>query len=99
MDIEKIISLEQLSGDQRELAETVGLDAYRKLVANYGGMNLYIYKPETILRELRNSEICDEFNGFNYRELAQKYHLSEKTVREIVSGKKKEPIDGQISFF
>ncbi|MDE5772110.1 MAG: hypothetical protein K2I06_10890 [Ruminococcus sp.] len=99
MDIEKIVSLEQLSGDQRELAEIVGLEAYRKLVANYGGMNLYIYKPETILRELRNSEICDGFNGFNYRELAQKYHLSEKTVREIVSGKKEESIDGQTSFF
>ena len=99
MDIEKITSLEQLSGDQRELAETVGLEAYRKLVENYGGMCVYIYKPETILRERRNTEICNEFNGFNYRELAQKYHLSEKTVREIVSGKKEEPMDGQTSFF
>lgn len=99
LDIEKIVSLEQLSGDQREIAETIGLEAYRKLVSNYGGMNLYIYKPETILRELRNAEICDQFNGFNYRELAKKYNLSEKTVREIVSGKKEEPVDGQISFF
>ena len=99
LDIEKITSLEQLSGDQREHAETVGLEAYRKLVANYGGLCVYIYKPETLLRERRNTEICNEFNGFNYRELAQKYHLSEKTVREIVSGKKEEPMDGQTSFF
>ncbi len=99
LDIEKITSLEQLSGDQREIAEIVGLEAYRKLVANYGGMCVYIYKPETILRELRNAEICNEFNGCNYRELAKKYDLSEKTVREIVSGKKDEPMDGQISFF
>lgn len=99
MDIEKIISLNQLSGDQRELAETVGLEAYRKLVANYGGMSIYINKPETILRDLRNTEICNSFNGFNYRELAKKYHLSEKTVREIVSGKETEPLDGQTSFF
>lgn len=99
LDIEKIVSLDQLSGDQRELAETVGLEAYRKLVANYGGMSIYINKPETILRDLRNAEICNSFNGFNYRELAKKYHLSEKTVREIVSGKEAEPLDGQISFF
>ncbi len=99
MDIEKITSLEQLSGDQREIAEIVGLEAYRKLVANYGGMHIYICKSETILRELRNAEICNEFNGFNYRELAKKYDLSEKTVREIISGKKDEQIDGQISFF
>lgn len=99
MDIEKIVSLDQLSGDQRELAEIVGLEAYRKLVANYGGMSVYINKPETILRDLRNTEICNSFNGFNYRELAKKYHLSEKTVREIVSGKEAEPLDGQTNFF
>lgn len=99
LDIEKIVSLEQLSGDQRELAETVGLEAYRKLVTSYGGMHIYICKSETILRELRNAEICDCFNGFNYRELAKKYNLSEKTVREIVSGREEKPIDGQISFF
>ncbi len=99
LDIEKIVSFEQLSGDQRELAETVGLEAYKKLVVNYGGMHVYICKSETVLRELRNTEICNEFNGFNYRELAKKYNLSEKTVREIVSGKKDESINGQISFF
>ena len=99
LDIEKITSFDQLSGDQRELAETVGLEAYRKLVANYGGMCIYIYKSETVLRELRNAEICNEFNGFNYRELAKKYNLSEKTVREIVSGKKYIQIDGQMGFF
>ena len=99
LDIEKIVSFDQLSGDQRELAEIVGLETYRKLVANYGGMHVYICKSETILRELRNAEICEKFNGFNYRELAKKYNLSEKTVREIVSSKKDEPMDGQISFF
>lgn len=99
LDIEKIVSFDQLSGDQRELAEIVGLEAYRKLVVNYGGMHIYVCKSETVLRDLRNAEICNDFNGFNYRKLAKKYDLSEKTVREIVSGKKEEPIDGQVSFF
>lgn len=99
MNIEKITNLDQLSGDQRELAETIGLDAYRKLVANYGGMHIYICKSETVLRELRNIEICNEFNGFNYRELAKKYNLSEKTVREIVSGIRNTPINGQMKLF
>ncbi|MDE6798279.1 MAG: hypothetical protein K2J36_09770 [Ruminococcus sp.] len=66
MNVEKIESLEQLSGDQRELAEIIGLDAYRKLVENYGGMCVYIYKLETILRERRNAEIFNEFDGMNY---------------------------------
>lgn len=99
MDIEKITSLEQLSGDQKELAEIVGLEAYRKLVENFGGCQIYIPKLEMTLKKIRNIEIRNSFNGSNYRELAKKYHLSEKTVREIISGKEAEPLDGQVSFF
>lgn len=84
MDIEKIISLNQLSGDQRELAETVGLEVYKILIENFGGCQLYIPKWETIYKEVRNKKIRENFNGFNYRELAKKYNLSEKTVRKIV---------------
>ncbi len=85
MDIEKIVSLEQLSGDQRELAETVGLAAYKKLVEHFGGCQLYIQKLETISKEIRNQEIKKSFNGSNCRELAKKYNLSEVTIRKIVS--------------
>lgn len=98
LEIEKI-NITQLTGDQKELAEIIGIEAYRKLVANYGGMSVYICKAETVLRELRNAEICNSFNGFNYRELAKKYNLSEKTIREIISSRDAEPLDGQISFF
>lgn len=84
MDIEKIINLDQLSGEQRELAEIIGLDAYKKLIEHFGGCQLYIPKLETILKEVRNKEIKENFNGFNYRELAKKYHVSEMTVRKIV---------------
>ncbi|MDE5854044.1 MAG: DNA-binding protein [Ruminococcus sp.] len=99
MDIEKITCLDQLSGDQREIVETVGLDAYRKLVTSYGGSHVYICKSETVLRELRNSEIRSKFNGYNYHELAKEYNLSEKTVREIVSVIRDIPVDGQMNFF
>lgn len=87
LNTEKIESLEQLSGDQRELAEIVGIEAYRKLVENYGGMCVYIYKPETILRKRRNTEIFNEFDGTNYRELAKEYGLSEAGIRKIVNKK------------
>ncbi|MDE5771349.1 MAG: transcriptional regulator [Ruminococcus sp.] len=87
MDIEKIISFEHLSGDQRELAETVGLEVYKILIENFGGCQLYIPKWETVFKEVRNKEIRKNFNGFNYRELAKKYNLSEKTVHKIVCEK------------
>lgn len=85
MDIEKIVSLDQLSGDQRELAEIVGLEAYRKLVTNYGGCQIYISKLEMTLKKFRNDEIRRNFNGENYRELAKKYNLSAIMIRRIVS--------------
>ncbi len=57
MNIEMLTSPEQLSGDQRELAESIGIGAYRKLVEDYGGSHVYVCKAETVLRELRNNEI------------------------------------------
>ena len=38
------LKLDDLTGDQRELAETIGIDAYIKLVDAYGGSNIYIQK-------------------------------------------------------
>ena len=87
MNIEKIESLGQLSGDQRELAESIGLEAYNMLIENFGGCQMYIPKRETIFKNIRNKEIQKYFNGFNYRELAKKYNLSKKTVYKIVSEK------------
>ena len=84
LDIEKIASPEQLSGEQRELAEIIGIDAYRKLVMNYRGTNLYIPKWESILKEVRNKEIRKSFTGSNYLELARKYELSEMPIRRII---------------
>lgn len=88
LDIEKIVSLDQLSGDQRELAETVGLESYKNLIENYGGCQLYVPKLETTLKKIRNAEIRKEFNGVNYCELAQKYNLSEMMIRRVISSKK-----------
>lgn len=85
LDIEKITSLDQLSGDQRELAETVGLEAYRKLVENYGGSSIYINKIDTVTRSERNNEIRRKFNGSNYRELAKEYGFSETGIRKIIN--------------
>lgn len=87
MDIEKITSLEQLSGEQKEFAEIVGIEFYNILIENFGGCQIYIPKRETIFKNIRNEEIIKNFNGFNQRELAKKYNLSEKTVRKIVSEK------------
>ena len=102
MDIDKLTDISQLREDQRELAELIGLEAYKKLVKNYAGSLLYIQKIDSVLRDLRDSEIREKFDGSNYRELAREYDLAEATVRDIVADKKKQldarPLEGQMTF-
>ena len=40
------ITMGDLDENQQQVAETVGLDNYKKLVAAYGGMSIYIPKPD-----------------------------------------------------
>ncbi len=99
MSIDRI-TLEQLDGEQREIAELIGIESYKKLVRYFGGGQVYICKADTLMKISRNAEICGRFNGYNYRELALEYNLSTKTIREITSEKlkiiKNMPIDGQL---
>lgn len=102
MKIDKLTSVEQLRGEQRELAELIGLEAYKKLVLHYAGDSVYIYKLDSVLKDVRDAEICQKFNGGNYRELAIEYDLAVDTIRNIVAEKRRamrhEPPEGQLSF-
>lgn len=102
MDIDKLVSLDQLRGDQRELSELIGLEAYKKLISGYAGSFLYIQKIDSILKDVRDDEIREKFDGGNYGALAREYNLAEATVRDIVAEKRKQlrqsPLEGQMSF-
>lgn len=102
MEIDKLTSVDQLRDDQKELAEIIGLDAYKKLVVNYAGSFLYIQKIDSVLKDLRDNEIREKFDGGNYGKLAREYNLAEATVRDIVAEKRKqlryEPLEGQMQF-
>lgn len=79
------IPYEYLDEKQREIADLVGISAYRTLVKNFGGEALYIVKAETIAQDYRNKRITEKFNGGNYKELAKEFDLSERYVRKIVN--------------
>ena len=102
MDIDKLVSLDQLRDDQRELAEIIGLEAYKKLVVNFAGSFLYIQKIDSVLKDVRDDEIRAKFDGGNYGALAREYNLAEATVRDIVAEKRKQlrlaPLEGQMRF-
>ncbi len=74
-----------LDEEQLELAECIGIESYRVLLKTYSGFNLYIQKIQTILIPIRDKHIRKEFNGGNYKALAKKYSLSERSVRRIIN--------------
>lgn len=79
------MNIEGLSREQRDLMECIGLEAYGKLVKAYGGSRIYIAKPDTVGKSKRNESIRREFDGRNYRFLANKYGLSENHIRLILT--------------
>lgn len=103
MELLDELTLEDLDDEQRELADCIGLDAYKKLVATYAGSPINVPMPDTLTIRRRNNKICEQFNGYNFTELAKRYNLSERQIRNIVADEilrqKSKPIEGQITFF
>lgn len=100
----KLLTLEDLQGEARDLAELIGMDAFRKLVSVYGGTGrMYIPQPDMLLIPVRDAKIREEYDGSNIYELCRKWDLSEGYVRKIVAEKANElrrrPMDGQVSLF
>lgn len=85
------------------LVDKLGINNAIKIAKIFGGENVYFQKYESIERPLRNRKIRDEFNGYNFRSLAEKYNLTEIQIRNICNNiikvKKTSPIKGQINLF
>lgn len=96
------LELTELSEEQRQIAEAIGMESYIKLSESFGGTNIYVAKAnEIVLRKERDERIRKEFNGYNHTELALKYGLTEKWIRNIVSAIEQEirakPLSGQLT--
>lgn len=79
------IQLSDLRGEQREIAQAIGIKAYIELVKLYGGSNIYIAKMDKLLCIKRDAEIVRRFNGDNYSSLAKQFGLSERAIRTIIA--------------
>ena len=73
-----------------QLAELVGYDNMMIIAKAFGGgESIYFPKIESIERPGRNQKIISEFNGFNYKDLAKKYELTEMRIRSIMKESQK----------
>lgn len=93
------VTMEPLSGESREIAELIGLEHFKKIVKTYSGASFYVPKIDSVVKGVRDEQIRKEFTGGNIHELALKYGITDKWVREIVSGDDDEDIPGQMSIF
>ena len=76
--------IEDLQENMQVIAEMIGLENLYKLSQYANGSELYIPIPESLLRNVRNRKIKEEYNGYNEKNLAIKYSLTEKQIRNIL---------------
>ncbi len=102
-DLLHLLNMEDLSGENKLLAETIGMDAFIKLVEVYGGTGrMYIPQADMLIIPIRDRKINEEYDGSNIYELCDRWGLSESYIRKIVQEKatqiRRAPIAGQVTF-
>ena len=99
----ELLSLDDLQGESKDLAELLGLETFKALVESFGGANIYIPKADSLILPLRNDLIVREYDGGNVFELSRKWGLTERRIQDIVKAKSEElrqkPLDGQVFLY
>lgn len=70
-----------------EIIDEIGIDNIILLSEHFGGSSIYIPKIRYLFKTQIDEAIKNEFDGGNYVELAEKYGLCEKSIRNIIADK------------
>jgi Mor family transcriptional regulator len=76
---------DEFSGTGAEMARIIGIERLLALCEVFGGTTIYIPKKKRIVQQARDKAIRREFDCLNYRQLASKYGLSERRIRQIIA--------------
>lgn len=82
------LKISDLPTQFENIAIRVGIDITKVLFEEFGGTSVYFPTEKMIYKEARDREILSKFNGFNIKELASKYNMSESYIRAIIRQKK-----------
>ncbi|MBV1817630.1 hypothetical protein KUA25_06085 [Bacteroidales bacterium MSK.15.36] len=95
--IDNEVFIDMLPEGHKQIASTIGINAFVALCKDYGGATLYIPKIDGLERIVRDAMIKEDYkNGMSYKEIREKYKLSETHIRRILE---EEAIQGQLSIF
>ncbi len=81
----KDINFEELPEPYKTIAYKTGIKNVFILAEMYQGTHIYLPKLDNVIKSIRDKKIRQEFRGYNYKELAIKYKLTEIWIRQIVS--------------
>lgn len=90
------ITLEDIGEKYRPVVEIIGIKKFVELSDYAKGDELYFPKVENVIAPARNRRIKAEWNGYNSKELADKYNLTIKQIGNILKGI---PLIGQQNIF
>jgi len=82
MDFKKTKS-ENFNGAYSDLANLLGIEAVLKIHSTYRGQQI-TFPVELFNKEFIASQIVNEYNGYNVKQLATKFGYSEKWIRKIL---------------
>lgn len=71
------------------IANKIGLENMSILIKEFGGSSVYFPTEKMIYKDARDRNIVEEFDGFNYKELATKYSISVSYARTIINKNKR----------
>ena len=79
-------TLEDISENYRPVVEIIGIEKFIELSDYAKGHELYFPKVENVIAPARNRRIKKEWDGYNSKELAEKYNLTLKQIGNILKG-------------
>lgn len=82
----KDIKIEILPDAYQRIARVIGIENTIRMAEVVQGVGFYFPKLDTVLAEIRNKRIREEFNGSNHKKLAIKYGVTERWVYDILAG-------------
>lgn len=97
-EVIKELTIEDLPEPYDQYAQQIGIENLYKLSKNFGGTTIYIPQVDALFKEWKYNKIKEEYNGYNIKQLAVKYGVSDRTVQKICSGAKVK-MEGQIDLF
>lgn len=75
---------DDLPGDLREIALARGMEEAKYFLQYWGGVQIYISSPNTIVKQWRDERITEEWNGRNAGRLAEKYGVARRYIYDLI---------------